>query len=117
MNNPVQNTIELIELHFGFRRMVQCCNFNLRGEFILFCTIREEDMNIVYIYSTRTKSNKWMYQKAFKIPIKAELINISKYDKIWLRLNSDIHEWNILTGYTTIIPTNIYGVIIIIVIL
>ena len=57
--------------------------------------------NIVCVYSIQDGKSKC--QNIYKIPIEAEVISISKDDKIWLRLNNDIYEWNIYKAYTTII--------------
>jgi len=103
-----------IKLYFEFDEMkVQSCNFNLRGELILFCTIknfRREEINIVCAYSIQAK--KTNCQKIYKIPIKADVISISKYDRIWLRLNDNIYEWDLLTGHTTSVLKNKFVVII-----
>ncbi|CAI2165719.1 10972_t:CDS:2 [Funneliformis geosporum] len=63
---------------------------------------------ILWIYSTQTKSNKWICQRIYEIPYEVNLVSISKNDKIWLRINSRIHEWDIVTGQFTIITTNLY---------
>uniref|UniRef100_U9SZ98 Uncharacterized protein n=1 Tax=Rhizophagus irregularis (strain DAOM 181602 / DAOM 197198 / MUCL 43194) TaxID=747089 RepID=U9SZ98_RHIID len=86
---------------------VQFCNFNLKGEFIIWCTGCTADVssyykmiNIVCIYSIQSG----------KIPKEAEVISISKHDKIWFLKNNDLYEWDITTAYATIIYRNIYGI-------
>jgi len=112
MNDPSQE----ITLYFKFDEMrIHCCNFNLKGQLILFCTvqtsIRYDRINIVCVYSIQSQKFQTKCQKIYKIPKEAEVICISKYDKIWLRLNNKIYEWNLLTGHTTIISKDIYKVI------
>jgi len=46
------------------------------------------------------------------IPEEAELINVTKYNKIWLRLNNNLYEYDLLTARTAMALTNIYEVII-----
>src|SRR5688572_27250979 len=107
-----------IKLDSKFDEMkVQSCNFNSDGELILWCTsetnIRYNNkyrlINIVCVYSIQNGKTKC--QKMYTVPTEAEVISISKNDKIWLRLNNDIYEWDILTAHTTIILKNIYEVI------
>src|SRR6266498_4241919 len=90
-------------------QQVQHCNFNTKGEFILFCTTKNE--NNVRVYSIQTDDKKTNCQKIYKLSEKAELLNISKYDKILLLLNNDIYEWNLLTGKTNIVFKNVNEVI------
>src|SRR4051794_35533863 len=104
MNNPVQE----IELYFKSYINKFNCNFNARGEFILYGNSFKK--KILWIYSTQTKSNKWICQRIYEIPYEVNLVSISKNDKIWLRINSRIHEWDIVTGQFTIITTNLYEV-------
>ncbi len=83
------------------------------GELILFCTIenfRQEEINIVCVYSIQAKKTKC--QKIYKVPKKADVISISKYDRIWLRLNDNIYEWDLLTGYIAILLKNKFVAII-----
>ncbi|SRR6266498_3660558 len=117
MNNSLLEIIDMnnsdqkIELYFKSTVQQFYCNFNLNGEFILYgMDNSESDQNIIWIYSTQ--GNEWMCQKLYMTPEKAELISITKYDKIWLRLNNYIYEWNTLTNNTIMIPKDIYGVII-----
>src|SRR6266540_1366576 len=120
-----------IELNCEFDEMkAKHCNFNTKGEFILFCTIKnikkddnktnktddnktgktkKQDLNIVCIYSIQTEVK---CQKVYMIPKEAEVISISKHDKIWLRFNDYIHEWNFHTGDITIISANAEKIII-----
>jgi len=90
---------------------VQSCNFNLKGDLILFCT-NARDVNIVFVYSMQTETQAVKCQKIYMVPKEAELISISKYDRIWLRFNDYIYEWNLRDGNTTIVSNNISGVII-----
>ncbi len=116
------NTSQEIELYFEFTLYfeidwmdVKLCNFNKDGELILFCEVEASvgNMNLVcvYSYSIQTKPIKTKRQKIYMIPKEAEVINISKDDKFWLYFNNDIYEWNLPTGYTTILSKNIYEVI------
>src|SRR5436190_768694 len=111
------HTDHKIELYFKFDKMdVQFCNFNSKGELILWCTgetnIKHNDkykmLNIVCVYSIQSRKTKC--QKIYTIPIEAEVISISKDDKIWLRFNNNIYEWDIHAAYITIILKNIYEV-------
>ncbi len=92
----MKNQSQEIKLYFEFDLMdVKLCNFNKNGEFVLFCmseTSRGEKINIVYVYSVQTEPTKTKYQKIYKIPKEAEVINISKDDEIWLHFNNDIYE-------------------------
>src|SRR5688572_19342728 len=77
LNDPGQD----IELYFKFGIQQFYCNFNLKGEFVLY-NIAEYvnfNQNFVWIYSTQTENNKWMCQRFYRISEEAELINISKY--------------------------------------
>ncbi|CAG8518084.1 11623_t:CDS:2 [Funneliformis mosseae] len=89
---------------------VQHCNFNLEGDLIFSCTVDGFNglENIVCIYSIQTKTNKTKWKRFFKISDGADVINISKYNKILLRLNDNIYEWDVLMGHTTIITKSIY---------
>jgi hypothetical protein len=69
------------------------CTFNLEGELIL----HEMKDNIIYIYSTQTKNNKWNCKKMYKIPEDFSIIDISKYNKIYLFSNNSIYEHNLIT--------------------
>jgi hypothetical protein len=73
------------------------CIFNLKDEFILYNGFS----NIVYIYSTQTKNNKWKCKRMYEIPEGFNLINISKYDKLYLFSNNSIYEWNLITEKST----------------
>jgi len=78
------NTSQEIKLYFEFDEMkVQSCNFNLRGELILFCTIKNfrwEEINIACVYSIQTKKTKC--QKIYKVPKKADVISIAYQNMI-----------------------------------
>ncbi|PKY24210.1 hypothetical protein RhiirB3_412766, partial [Rhizophagus irregularis] len=80
------------------------CTFNLKGEFILHSEVSNEYTSrrheIIWIYSTQTKNNKWECKRFYKIPEDYEIISISKYDKVYLfsKVSNDyIYEWNINT--------------------
>ncbi len=109
-----------IDLNFKFNDIkVQSCNFNLREELILFCIknidvnekykVKIKSLNIVCVYSIQTKAK---CQKVYMIPKEADVISISKHDKICLCFNDYIHEWNLHTGDTSIMSANIKKVII-----
>src|SRR6266542_2516116 len=93
----MKDSSQEIRLYFEFHLMnVYFCNFNFKGQLILFCTTetrRGEKINIVCVYSIQNKTTKC--QKIYKIPKEAEVIGISRYDKIWLRLDNNIYEWNL----------------------
>src|SRR5687768_9027336 len=84
-------------------RTVQACNFNLRGELILYCIV-DEYVNEVRVYSIRAQAK---CKKNYKLRGKAEVINISKYDRVWLRFNDHIHELDLSNGDSTTISANI----------
>ncbi|PKY51140.1 hypothetical protein RhiirA4_496375 [Rhizophagus irregularis] len=48
-----------------------------------------------------------MCQKIYRIPNEADVISISKDNKIWLRFNDNIYVWEMFTGHTTIVLKNI----------
>src|SRR6266498_1933754 len=75
------------------------CTFNLKGEFILYSVVSGsfDVQKIIWIYSTQTKNNKWECKRFYRIPEDYELINMSKYDKVYLCSNDYIYEWNIIT--------------------
>ncbi len=114
------NTSRELKLYFEFDRInVKHCNFNKNGELILFCTIRTnlryDKINIVCVYSIIKNKliRKSKCQKIFKITEEAKLISITKHNKIWLRLNNNLYEWDLLTAQTTIALKNIYEEVII----
>jgi hypothetical protein len=80
-----------------------CYTFNLKDEFILYGNWEiydrkyHKEHKIIWIYSTQTKNNKWACKRIYKIPEYFELINISKYDKLYLFSNSFIYEWDLDT--------------------
>jgi len=82
-----------IELYFGMWIDSDYCTFNLKDEFILY----DKSQDVIWIYSTQTKNNKWTCKKIYEIPEGIELISISKYDKLYLSSNDYIYEWDILT--------------------
>src|SRR5688572_12273100 len=62
---------------------VQTCNFNSSGNLILYCenqNNKQEESDIVRIYSIQTTIK---CQKVYMMPKEAEVISISKHDKIW----------------------------------
>src|SRR6266542_2801569 len=110
-DNKTSQENKKLMFHFDVDANVQFCNFNGNGELILFSTVRNfrnDYMNIVFVYSIQTKKSKC--RKIYKVPNEAEIISISKDDKIWLRLNDDIYEWNLLTSDITIILKNVFNV-------
>lgn len=79
-------------------------NFNNNNEFILYgnwdiCSeFNYQKYNIIWIYSTETKNNKWFCKNIYEIPEHFEVINISKYaDKLYLFSNRSIYEWDLVT--------------------
>ncbi|PKY60008.1 hypothetical protein RhiirA4_483241, partial [Rhizophagus irregularis] len=84
------------------------CNFNLKGEFILYSSFKFDRRNrkTIWIYSTQTKNNKWECKRFYETPEVYELINISKYDKVYLVSDDYIYEWDINTEKTVKIFSN-----------
>ncbi|CAG8444397.1 8375_t:CDS:2 [Funneliformis caledonium] len=103
LNNPDQE----IELRFKRIILSYSCNFNSKGEFIFYTTC--EHHVVIWVYSTQSKGNKWMCLKIYKLPKGTEFISISRNDKILLRMENYINEFNIETGNTKIISNNILG--------
>ncbi|PKC56903.1 hypothetical protein RhiirA1_499460 [Rhizophagus irregularis] len=75
------------------------CNFNLKGEFILYSSfdLGPGNRKTIWIYSTQTKNNKWECKRFYETPQNYELISISKYDKVYLVSDDYIYEWDINT--------------------
>ncbi|RGB39334.1 hypothetical protein C1646_812042 [Rhizophagus diaphanus] len=77
--------------------------FNLNGEFILYnnWNVHSESFHkeykIIWIYSTRSKNNKWICKRIYEIPEYFEFIKMSKYDKLYLFSNNSIYEWDLDT--------------------
>ncbi|GBC33432.2 hypothetical protein GLOIN_2v1826879 [Rhizophagus irregularis DAOM 181602=DAOM 197198] len=73
--------------------------FNSKNEFILYVYWIEYDKfhykecKGILIYSTETKNHKWNCKRYYEIPESFKLINISKYDKLYLLSNNSIYEW------------------------
>ena len=106
------NNDQKIKLDIEFEYYYNC-TFSLKGEFITFALSDndfddyfddyfEDDRQIILIYSTQTKNNKWRCKRFYKAPDDSEWISISnKYDKFYLFSNNNIYEWNILTEKCT----------------
>ena len=107
MNNNDQK-IEL-NLNVTFFTGSWCYNFNSKGEFIIYGNWEHSDTpstiwseyqknhKIIWIYSTKTRNNKWICKRLYEIPKNFELISISKDNKLYLFSNNYIYEWNLLT--------------------
>jgi hypothetical protein len=93
----MNNKDKKIALNFDKEVSLMYCTFNLKGEFIFYSTNRSSKNDIIWIYSTQTKNNKWECKRFYRIPKDYELISISKYDKVYLVLYDYICEWNINT--------------------
>src|SRR5688572_8318631 len=112
------NTSQEIRLYFEFDKMsVRLCNFNMEGELIFFCKVelkfRQNDfINLVCVYSIETRNNlkETKCQKIYMISKDAELISITKHNKIWLRQNNHLYEWDLRTACTTMALKNVYEV-------
>lgn len=52
--------------------------------------------NIIYIYSTKTKNDKWNCKRMYKIPEDFNIISISKYGNLYLFSNNSIYEHNLI---------------------
>ncbi|RGB25138.1 hypothetical protein C1646_772159 [Rhizophagus diaphanus] len=95
----MNNKNKKIALSFDYEVRPLYCTFNLNGEFILYSEIYTYfgRHQIIWIYSTQTKNNKWECKRFYGIPKDYELISISIYDKVYLFSNDYIYEWNINT--------------------
>ena len=93
---------------------VQTCNFDSSGNLILYYTLDKNEnsqsdrIDIVGIYSIQTKAK---CEQTYQLPKGAEVISISSTNKIWLRFNDHIYEWNLKTGKIMIISTILIKVI------
>ncbi|EXX71887.1 uncharacterized protein OCT59_027321 [Rhizophagus irregularis] len=82
------------------------CNFNLKGELILyilysnFGSVSFRNHKTIWIYPTQTENNKWECKRFYETPEDYELISISKYDKVYLFSDDYIYEWDINTEKT-----------------
>ncbi|GES87524.1 hypothetical protein GLOIN_2v1874143 [Rhizophagus clarus] len=92
MNNNTQK----IKLYYDDNIYQNHCTFNVKGEFVI-CNEVSEQKKILRIYSTEIKNNKWKCKQNYGIPQDYELINISKYNKLYLLLSNCIYEWDIET--------------------
>ncbi|PKY19745.1 hypothetical protein RhiirB3_469336 [Rhizophagus irregularis] len=77
------------------------CTFNLNSaNFILHGSVNDYDL--LMIYSTQTKNNKWWCKRMYNIPKDFKLISVPNYDNnIYLFSNNFIYEWNLLTEKRT----------------
>ena len=104
---------------------VQFCNFNNSEkdnpaldselELIMFCNVSTNQLayNIVFVYSIQRDKQTTGCKNIYTIHEKAEVLNITRYGKIWLRLHDHIYEWELGRNYrTTIVTNDIPGVII-----
>ncbi len=115
MSQKDKKSSQEIKLDFKFGELwASFCNFNKKGDLILFCRKKGEDYKrrMICVFSIQTKNNakRTKCQKVYMIQKGVRLINISKDNKIWLRLCNDIYEWD--KDNTTIIYKNIVWVII-----
>ena len=85
-----------IELDCGPHYYCGYCTFNSKNdELVLYSG------GFIFIYSTQTKNNQWNCKRIYKTPENSDLINISKYDKLYLFSNNYISEWNLQTEKST----------------
>ncbi|GET00426.1 hypothetical protein GLOIN_2v1874127 [Rhizophagus clarus] len=91
MNN---NQKILLDVHYK-RFLYYYFTFNSEGELILYA--RRFGSYFIFVYSTKTKNNKWKYKRMYKIPDYFSLISISKYNKLYLFSNNSIYEHNLNT--------------------
>ena len=83
---------------------VQFYNFNKserdkpdqKLELILFCNVeinrliaRDKDVNIVFVYSIQCDTQITKCKNIYMVHEKAEVLNITRYGKIWLRLHTN----------------------------
>ena len=88
--------------------LMQFCNFSTNGELILFCKVSGyDDGNLIFIYSIQAKTKTKKCQNLYMAPKEAEVIRITEYDNVWLRIGDHIHEWNLRDGCTTLVLDNI----------
>ena len=95
--------------HLYDHTVVQFCNFNFKGELILFCkdSLNDENANFIYVYSIQSKTKTKRCQNLYMAPEEMEIIRITEYDTVWLRIDDHIHEWNLRDGRTTLVLDNI----------
>jgi hypothetical protein len=81
-----------------------CINYNyytfIRNKFVHCSDVKDihgKDQKFIFIYSTRTKNNKWKCKKIYKIPENFELISVSEYKKIYLLSNNYVYAWDTFT--------------------
>ncbi|CAG8668833.1 1383_t:CDS:2, partial [Funneliformis caledonium] len=106
MNHPSKGKELLLDFYVN---NIQHFEFNVNGELIFSCSSSimisspfvKSDINLVCVYSIQAEINKANCQKIFKFSEDVKVINISKYDRILLRSNDRIYEWNVLTGHIT----------------
>lgn len=96
------NGFNKIRLNFDIEHKMLYCTFSSKGDFILYGEFYFDTYdykNIIWVFSTQTKNNKWMCKKVYMVPDDFKpLHHISKHDKFYLFSNNYIYEWNILTG-------------------
>ncbi|GET00353.1 hypothetical protein GLOIN_2v1874127 [Rhizophagus clarus] len=77
-----------------------CHTFNSDGEYILYCkwgaysVLSHREHKIIWIFSTKTKNNKWFCKRNYKIPEYFELLYILNH-KFYLFSKNSIYEWDI----------------------
>ncbi|PKY17484.1 hypothetical protein RhiirB3_467997 [Rhizophagus irregularis] len=102
----MNNTKETIKLDLDYKFKHLYCTFDLKKEFIVIGYVlssRERHNIMVRIYSTQSNNNEWTCKRMYEIPEDFIFVGISKYSKLYLRSsNNSIHEWNLLTGRSTI---------------
>ncbi|RGB39340.1 hypothetical protein C1646_812052 [Rhizophagus diaphanus] len=95
------NHSKKIELNLISMDSARCYAFNSKNEFILYVYWIEHnkfhytECKVIQIYSTETKNNKWNCKRYYEILESFKLINISKYDKLYLLSNNSIYEWGL----------------------
>ena len=120
--HQIKIELDLLYPHSDYQYRPHYCTFNFRGEFILYTKLNNTDVQrnrkihfdssdnkIVWIYSTKTKNDKWTCKKIYKVPENFELISVSKHDeqdKFYLFSNGYFYVWNMDTEKSTRIFIN-----------
>jgi hypothetical protein len=94
------NNDQKIKLDWSDRESYDYCTINLKGELIVYNVERK----IIFIYSTKTRNNKWSCVRMLHISTYFEdfkLISISYDSEFYLFSNNSIYKWNLNTCKST----------------
>ncbi|PKY27687.1 hypothetical protein RhiirB3_390471 [Rhizophagus irregularis] len=98
------NYLEIIDMNNNNKGIkLDLDHDEIEGSYSEFCSDDSgKHMNMIWIYSTQTKNNKWTCKRMYEIPEDFKFISVSKYSKIYLLFsNNYIYEWNLLTEKIT----------------